>query len=93
MLEAQNWAIAVQRYKGHPIPALLLAHQLMAIKQCLQGGKAARPDAIKGLDLGIDSLFPYTDFYKVSPKFYMRRLEGTINPKLEEKHRELGVRI
>ncbi len=62
MLEAQNWAIAVQRYKGHPIPALLLAHQLMAIKQCLQGGKAARPDAIKGLDLGIDSLFPYTDF-------------------------------
>ena len=40
----------------------LLAHQLMAIKQCLQGGKAAIPDAIKGLDLGIDSLFPYTDF-------------------------------
>ena len=65
----------------------------MAIKQCLQGGKAAIPDAIEGLDLAIDSLFPYRDFYRVSHKLYMRRLEGNINPKLEEKLRELGVRI
>ena len=93
MLEAENWKIALKRYEGHPIPALLLAHQLMAIKQCLQGGKAAIPDAIKGLDLAIESLFPYTDFYRVSHKFYMRRLEGTIHPKLEDKLREFGVRI
>ena len=32
MLEAENRAIALELYKGHPIPALLLAHQLMAIK-------------------------------------------------------------
>jgi hypothetical protein len=51
------------------------------------------PDAINGLDVAIDNVFPYTDFYKVSRKFYIRRLEGTINPKLEEKLRELGVKI
>jgi len=39
MLEAENWRIALALYKGRPVPALLLAHQLMAIKQCLQHGK------------------------------------------------------
>jgi hypothetical protein len=35
MLEAENWKIALERYKGHQIPALLLAHQMMAIRHCL----------------------------------------------------------
>lgn len=93
MVEAENLKIALERYEGHPIPALLLAHQLMAIKQCLERGKKGIPDAIDGLDLAIDSLFPHTDCHKVSRKLYMRRLEGTINPKQEERLRELGVRI
>lgn len=89
MLEAENWKIALERYDGHPIPALLLAHQLMAIKQGLQRGRKGIPDAINGLDLAIDSLFPHTDFYKVSQKLYKRRLEGKINPKLESMHPRL----
>jgi hypothetical protein len=32
MLEGDNLKIADALYKDHPIPALLLAHQLMAIK-------------------------------------------------------------
>ncbi len=44
-------------------------------EQCIQRGKKGIPDAIKGLDLAIDSLFPHTDFYNVSHKLYMRRLE------------------
>jgi hypothetical protein len=89
MLEAENLKIALERYDGHPIPALLLAHQLMAIKQSLERGPNGIPDALNGLDLAIEILFPYTDFYKVSRTFYMRRLEGT-NPKLEEILRQLG---
>jgi hypothetical protein len=49
MLEAENWAIALELYRGHPIPALLLARQLNAIKQCLQQGRKGVPDAIGGL--------------------------------------------
>jgi hypothetical protein len=60
----------------------------MAIKQSLERGPNGIPDALNGLDLAIEILFPYTDFYKVSRKFYMRRLEGT-NPKLEEILRQL----
>jgi hypothetical protein len=62
MLEGENLKIALALYNGHPIPALLLAHQLMAIKQCLQRGQKGIPDAIDGLDLAINNLFPHTDF-------------------------------
>lgn len=93
MLEAENLKIALERYNGHPIPALLLAHQLMAIKQCLQRGKKGIPDAIDGLDLAIDNLYTYTDFQKISYKLYLRRLKGTIKPKEEDQLRELGVKF
>jgi len=93
MLESENWAIALEIYKGHPIPALLLAHQLMAIKQCLQRGRKGIPDGIDDLDLAIEGLFLHTDFHEVSHRLYLRRLEGTLKLKIEEKLRELGVRI
>jgi hypothetical protein len=93
MFETENLKPALKVYEGQPIPALLLAHQLMAIKQCLEHGRKGIPDAMNGLDLAIDSLFPHTDFFKVSYKLYVRRLEGTIKPDQEEKLRQLGVRI
>ena len=93
MLEAENLKIALNRYEGHPIPALLLAHQLLAIKQCLQRGKKGIPDAITGLDMAVDTLFPFTEFYRVSHQLYMRRLEGTLKPREEEKLRQLGLKI
>ncbi len=93
MLEAENWRIALTHYEGRPISALLLAHQLMAIRQCLQRGRKGIPDAIEGLDLAIDGLYPHTDFHRVSHKLYLRRLEGTIKPSQEEKLRELGVKF
>jgi hypothetical protein len=90
-LEAQNWAIALELYERHPIDALLLAQQLMAIKQCLQRGRKGISDAIAGLELAIDALFPHTDFHSVSHRFYLRRLEGTLKPNEEEKLRQLGI--
>ena len=92
MLEAKNWEIALRRYEG-PIPALLLAHQLMAIKQCLERGRKGIPDAMAGLDLAIEGLFPHTDFFKITHKLYVRRLEGTLKPKEEEILRQLGMKI
>ena len=93
MLEAENWKIALELYKGHPIPALLLAHQLMALKQCLKRGRRGVPDAIAGLDLAIAVLYAHTDFHTISYKLYLRRLEGTIKPTQEENLRQLGIKI
>ena len=92
-MEAENWRIALERYTSDAISALLLAHQLMAIKQSLQRGRKGIPDAIAGLDLAIDGLYPHTDFHKAGHRLYLRRLEGNLKPKQEEKLRELGIRL
>jgi hypothetical protein len=84
MFEAENWKIALKLYKGNPISALLLAHQLMAIKQCVQRGRKGIPDAVAGLELAIDALYPNTDFHNVAHKLFLRRLEGRMKPDQEE---------
>lgn len=66
MLEAENWKIVFETYAGRPTPALLLAHQLTAIRQSLGHGRKGIADAIAGLTLAIDGLFDHTDFNKVS---------------------------
>jgi hypothetical protein len=93
MLEAENWKIALKRYEGHAVPALLLAHQLTAIKQCLERGRKGIPDAIAGLDLAIEGLYQHTDFHKMGRKFYHRTLEGTLRPEQQDILRKLGVKI
>lgn len=92
MLEAENLKIALELYKGHPIPALLLARQLNAIKQCLQQGRKGIPDAIGGLDMAIEGLYSHTDSHKMGRKFYHLPIEGTLKPEREDKLRKLGVR-
>ena len=93
MLDPEQWEMVFQVYAGHPVAALTLAYQLIAIKQSLQQGKKGIPDAIAGLDLAIDALYPHTDFHKMAHKFYHRTIEGNLNPKQEEKLRELGVKL
>ena len=93
MLDANNWKIVFEVYARHPVSALTLAYKLIEIKQCLQRGQKGIPEAIADLDLAIDSLYPHTDFCKVSHKLYRQRLDGTIKPKQEEKLRQLGVKI
>jgi len=93
MLDTEQWKIVLKVCAGHPISALTLAYQLIAIKQSLQRGQKGIPDAIAALDLGIDSLFQHTDFYKMGHKLYLRTIEGTLKPQQEEKLRQLGVKV
>jgi hypothetical protein len=92
MLDAENWKIALKIYAGHPSGALTLALQLTELKQSLQRGRKGIPEAIEGLDLAIESLYPHTSFHKMGHKLYRQRLEGTIKPRQEKLIRKLGVK-
>ena len=92
MLDAQNWEIVFEVYKGHPIAALGLAQQLTAIRQSIERGRKGIPDAIAGLNLAIDSLYPHTTFHEMSRNLYHRTIEGIITPKQEELITKLGVK-
>lgn len=93
VLEPENWEIALKLYEGHPLSALTLAYQLIALKQCLERGKRGIPDAIAGLDMAIETLYPHTDFYSIGRKFYHRTIEGTLKPEQEQTLRKLGVKM
>lgn len=91
MIEAENWKIVVKHYKGHPIPALLMAHQLM--------DKAVSPARMRRHSGGCrrtgsgESLYLHTNFHKIGKRLYYCTIEGTITPDQEEKLRELGEAI
>ena len=93
MLYAEQWKIVLKVYAAHPVAALTLAYQLIAIKQSLQRGPKGIPDAIAGLELAIDALYLYTDFHKMAHRFYHRTIEGNLKPQQEEKLRQLGVKL
>jgi len=93
MLDAEQWKVVLKVYTGHPISALTLAYQLIAIKQSLQRGRKGIPNAIAGLDLAIEGLYLHTDFHKMGRKFYHRTIEGNLKPEQEEKLRQLGVKL
>lgn len=93
MLDAEQWKIVFKIYAGHPIPALTLAYQLIAIKQSLQRGKKGIPEGIAGLDLAIETIYLHTDFHNMGRKFYHRTIEGTLKPHQEERLRKLGIKI
>ena len=93
MLDQEQWKIVLEVYAGHPVAALTLAYQLIAIKQSLQRGQKGIPNAIAGLDLAIDALYTHTDFHKMAHEFYHRTIEGNLKPNQEEILRKLGVTI
>lgn len=91
MLDAENWRIVFKIYAGHPVLAVTLAYQLIAVKQSLQRGQKGIPDAIAGLDLAIDSLYPHTEFNEMGHKLFLRTIEGAITTKEEELFCKLTV--
>lgn len=93
ILDAEQWKIVLKVCAGHPVAALTLAYQLIAIKQSLQRGPKGIPDAIAGLDLAIEALYVHTDFHKMGRRFYHRTIGGTLKPEQEEKLRQLGVKV
>ena len=48
-------------------------------------------EAIAGIDLALEELYPHSSFDKIGRKLYHRTLEGTLTFKQQEKLRELGV--
>ena len=84
MLEAASWKSVFKVYAEHPTSALVLAYQLIAVKQALRRGGKGIAVAIADLELAIESLYQHTEFYKIGHKLYRRTIEGTITPTEEE---------
>jgi hypothetical protein len=79
MLDPEQWELVLQVYAGHPVPALTLAYQLIEIKQSLKRGQKGIQDAIAGLDLAVEALYPHTDFYSMGRTFFSEQSRANLN--------------
>ena len=93
MLDPEQWELVLQVYAGHRVPALTLAYQLIEIKRSLKRGQKGIQDAIAGLDLAVEALYPHTDFHKMARTLFKLTIEGRLKPEQEEKLRNLGVKL
>jgi len=93
MLNAADWKGVFDVYARHPSEALNLARQLMEIRKALKRGRKGMEEAIAGIDLALEELYPHSDLDKVSRKMYQRVVKGTITAKQEEQLRQIGVRL
>jgi hypothetical protein len=68
MLNAADWKGVFEVYARHPDEALDLARQLIEIRKALKRGRKGMEEAIAGIDLAIQELYPHSSFDKVSRK-------------------------
>ena len=89
MLDAENWKATLRVYAGHPNSALALAYQLFELQHSLRRGKKGVPDAIKGLEIALECIYPHTDFDRLGKKLFRRTIKGTAIPEQDDLIRKL----
>lgn len=91
-LDAEDWQIAFEPYKGNPSAALSLGYRFMVLKDYLTAKSPRVQEAIEAIDLAIDALFPFSDFHGVSQDLFRKMIQGQLTVEEEEKLRALGIK-
>ena len=91
-LDAEDWQIAFEPYNGNPSAALSLGYRFTTLKEYLTEEPPKIKETIAAIDLGIEALFPFTDFHNISLDLFRKMIEGQLTFEEEEKLRALGVK-
>lgn len=91
-IDAEDWQIAFEPYKGNPTAALSLGFRFTTLKEYLTDELPKVKEAIEAMDLAIEVLFPFTDFHSVSLDLFRKMIKGQLTVEEEEKLRALGVK-
>jgi hypothetical protein len=91
-IDAEDWQIAFEPYKGNPTAALSLGFRFTTLKEYLTDEPPKVKEAVEAMDLAIEELFPFTDFHNVSLDLFRKMIKGQLAVEEEEKLRALGVK-
>ena len=75
-----QWEIILDPYQDDPVNALILAQNFQAIKDVLELGPSGIAQVIQSMDDAIDTLFPFSEFYKAGREFFLLAVKGTLRP-------------
>jgi hypothetical protein len=91
-LDAEDWEIAFEVNKEHPLSALTLAYHLMALRGYLQSEIKNIPEALAAIDRAVDTLYQHSDFRHVSHRLFRATVGGAITTEQEHVIHQLGIR-
>lgn len=75
-----QWEVIFEHYADDPVNALILAQNFQAIKDVLETGPAGTVLVIRSMDEAIDTLFPFSEYYKAGREFFLLAVKGTLRP-------------
>ena len=84
---------SLEPYEGNPGAALRLGFNLAILHSNLEIQLFKCRPVLEALDLAMEALFPFTDFYNASFGFFVRLIHGKLTLEEEELLKSLGVKF
>ena len=75
-----QWKAILEPYEDDPVNALILAQNFQVIKDVLETGPSGTVLVIQSLDEAIETLFPFSEYYKAGLEFFLLAVKGTLKP-------------
>ena len=91
LVDRDDWELAFEPYKEKPYAALRLGWNLADLRRDLDSLLIKSRPVMEALDLGLEVLFPYTEFHKASFDLFMRLMEGKLTFDEEQMLHALGI--
>ena len=89
-LDADDWELSFVPYAGNPGAALALGFRLMVLRSFLAVEPLKIQEAIDGIDLAVEAVFPHTQFHELSLEFFRKVIEGELTFEEDQKLRAMG---
>lgn len=92
-LDAESWELAFEAYKGHTDAALNMGYNLVVLMSYLKVEPLLIDEALEGLELAIEALYPYTQFHNVCHEIYFKVISGTLTLEEEQMLKKMGLKF
>ena|ERR1043166_2091017 len=75
-----QWAVVLNAYEDEPNLAFILAQNFHVMKELLEAGPSGAAQVIESFEEAIETLFPFSEYYKAGREFFLLAVEGTLRP-------------
>ncbi|HJT26887.1 MAG TPA: hypothetical protein VJ784_05685 [Pyrinomonadaceae bacterium] len=75
-----QWESVLDLYEDQPVLAFILAQNFQVMKDVLEAGPSGTVQVIQSFDDAIETLFPFSEYYKAGREFFDLAMKGTLRP-------------
>ena len=75
-----QWAVVLNAYEDEPDLAFILAQNFQVMKDVVETGPSGAVQVIESFEEAIETLFPFSEYYKAGREFFLLAVQGTLPP-------------